>query len=683
MNLDSQKQPQTKRFLRLAIVLVVLAVQFSFIAWSIRSAIPPGNEREVDGYQKWSEEVVDIAASLPVQDGGRVKPFSTYAGFFMLNLHGSRKMEIKSSGEGKEIGSSEFLLDCLFRPDLAKKLPVFRVEDSDVVEALGIEVGKKRARYSFEQIEVGYEKLLERGREIQEKASQRGGDSLTRLENQTKDLADKVLRMQGLMVSFEFAREKMIAGDAAPFTAPGGERMDLSLFSSWVKSYPNLGAILQQMGVKSEKDIPEALRSVFAKLEMNMQKARYGVPMFPPYNAEQETWKPLGATMKEMTEKLGRGEPAPWGKLSADMATVENVAKFSAEPKSKNLADAMQVWHDDLRQRTDAIGFGHKIDSEVTYYQRDYFTYGIVYFILAFILTAFGWFAPAGLWGKILNFLAWTALAMAMIYVVSGIFHRCWLMSRPPVGNLYDTIPFITVIGAGVFAIAELLTRRRVMLSFAALMGMAGLFLASRFEVAEAKDHMDPLVAVLRSNFWLATHVVMVTIGYSGGLMACVLSHVYVHLRLAGVYENDKRSQRFYTRSVYGLVCFTLFFSLVGTVLGGIWANDSWGRFWGWDPKENGALLIVLWSLIILHSRLAGWMREWGLHIAAIFGGIIVGFSWWGVNLLGVGLHNYGFINGLGKIYVFYGIEALAMLVGVTAMIMTRKKTKKVAESPK
>lgn len=673
MKPESPNQAGTQRSIRLAIVIAVLVFQFVVIAWAIRSVIPPSEVPEVVDYQKWSDEVIDIAESFPVQDGGRVKPLSTYAGFFMLNLHGSRKMEITSSGETLEIGPTEFLLDCLFRPELAKELPIFRVEDSDVVEAIGIEVGKKRARYSFNQISEGYDKLLERGREIQEKASQTGNDSLSRLESQTKDLADKVLRMQGMTVYFDFAREQMIGSDK-PFETPDGESLDLQKYSAWVKSYPNLGMILREMGVNTSEDIPAGLRTVFAKLELNMNKAQFGVPLIPPYEAQEDTWKPLGATMLEMTEKLGRGEPVAWGELSADMEKVENLAVLAEEPDSSEFASALQTWHDDLRQRTADRGLGHKIDSEVTYYHRDYFTNGIVYFLIAFLFTAIGWFAPAGLWGKIFNYLAWAGLVVGLVYVSIGIFHRCWLMSRPPVGNLYDTIPFITVIGASVFALVELMTRRRVMLSFAALMGVAGLFLASRFEVAEARDHMDPLVAVLRSNFWLATHVIVVTIGYSGGLMACVLSHVYVHLRLAGVYENDQKTQRFYTRAVYGLICFTLIFALVGTVLGGIWANDSWGRFWGWDPKENGALLIVIWCLIILHARIAGWMREWGIHISAIFGGIIVGFSWWGVNLLGVGLHNYGFIEGLGKINVFYGIEVLAMLVGVAAMMMTKKK---------
>ena len=98
-------------------------------------------------------------------------------------------------------------------------------------------------------------------------------------------------------------------------------------------------------------------------------------------------------------------------------------------------------------------------------------------------------------------------------------------------------------------------------------------------------------------------------------------------------------------RMTYGVVCFATLFSFVGTVLGGIWADQSWGRFWGWDPKENGALLIVLWNAIILHARWGGLVRERGLVNLAVFGNIVTSFSWFGVNMLGIGLHSYGFME--------------------------------------
>ena len=99
------------------------------------------------------------------------------------------------------------------------------------------------------------------------------------------------------------------------------------------------------------------------------------------------------------------------------------------------------------------------------------------------------------------------------------------------------------------------------------------------------------------------------------------------------------------TRMVYGIVCFATLFSFVGTILGGIWADQSWGRFWGWDPKENGALLIVIWCAIVLHARWGGLIKERGLMAMAVFGNIITSISWFGVNMLGIGLHSYGFMD--------------------------------------
>jgi ABC-type transport system involved in cytochrome c biogenesis permease subunit len=203
-------------------------------------------------------------------------------------------------------------------------------------------------------------------------------------------------------------------------------------------------------------------------------------------------------------------------------------------------------------------------------------------------------------------------------------------------------------------------------------MGTFLILLARLFEVGDAKDHMDPLVAVLRSNYWLSTHVVTITLGYAAGLVTAVISMVYVMLRGLRLDEGDKSLRRSLTRAVYGMVCLTLFLSLVGTVLGGIWANDSWGRFWGWDPKENGALLIVLATLAILHGRMGGYLREWGTHLASILLAMIVIFSWWGVNLLGVGLHNYGFADGGGYINAVYGVIGLFIVFGFVAMFLEK-----------
>jgi hypothetical protein len=108
---------------------------------------------------------------------------------------------------------------------------------------------------------------------------------------------------------------------------------------------------------------------------------------------------------------------------------------------------------------------------------------------------------------------------------------------------------------------------------------------------------------------------------------------------------------------VYGVLAFATLFSFVGTVLGGIWADQSWGRFWGWDPKENGALLIVIWCVLYLHARWGKVFGEIGLMNIAILGNIVTAWSWFGVNMLGVGLHSYGFMDK-----AFYGLLAYAIV---------------------
>ncbi len=118
-------------------------------------------------------------------------------------------------------------------------------------------------------------------------------------------------------------------------------------------------------------------------------------------------------------------------------------------------------------------------------------------------------------------------------------------------------------------------------------------------------------------------------------------------------------------RLIFGIVCFALLLSFVGTVLGGLWADDSWGRFWGWDPKENGALMIVLWNAIILHARLGGMIQARGLALLSLGGNVITAWSWFGVNQLGKGLHSYGFTSGITFwLLVFVTSQIAFILVG-------------------
>jgi ABC-type transport system involved in cytochrome c biogenesis permease subunit len=317
----------------------------------------------------------------------------------------------------------------------------------------------------------------------------------------------------------------------------------------------------------------------------------------------------------------------------------------------------------------EARGEYDKIELEVTLARLDPFYRSLYGYLLAFLLVALTWLAPNRWVGRA----AWVVLLATLAYHVAGIVLRCVLRGRPPVSTLYDTMLFISAVGVGACLLAERINRRGIALALAPVLGSLLLFLADKFEALKGEDTMPQLVAVLDTNFWLATHVVCISIGYTGGLVAALIAHVTVLGRVTGLKRGDDDFYRTLSRMTYGMLCFGLLFSVVGTILGGIWANDSWGRFWGWDPKENGALMICLSQIAILHARMGGYLKPFGVAMATVFGGMIVVWSWWGVNLLGIGLHSYGFTGGIWTgLMVFGAVEATVLASGFAAWLAGR-----------
>lgn len=671
------------RPLRLGLALFFLVSLFGLVGYGIRGVIPEREVREVSGYAPWSDEVVEVASEIPVQDGGRVKPLATYARFKMLSFHGALTMKVESGGAVHKIGPMEWLLDCMFRPEVVDDLPIFRLDDAKILEFLNIETKKRRARLSFNDIqkggsadEDGLQQLLARGRELLERREAEGEESLSDYEKKTLDFAQLVLNYTGIRDSFDIIRPGLPEIDRSQLAFVDGKHLEMldkvsdsSHFFYWLP-------ILDRL-VNSTRQL-ESLEARKFEYELNRQVtfAKYGPSLLAPQSAEDDTWMNLGSGV----ERFLRNELDDPTIFFKDFRALAEIGEAAQSPHSAVFLEKLTSWKKDFTYRAEVRDEAEKIKTEVSYYERNYFMRGLAWFIFAFLISALGWIVRDGKGGRVIQGSTAFIFMIAVAYVLAGITHRYMITGRPPVSNLYDTIPFITAGAVVVLGIAEFLTRRRILLSLGAAVGVIGLFFAFRFELGDAQDNMDPLRAVLDSNYWLATHVVTITIGYSGGLIACFLSMTYVFLALAGVMKDPKAFHRFMTRTVYGITCFTLLFSLVGTVLGGIWANDSWGRFWGWDPKENGALLIVLWSLIILHCRLAGWMKGWGIHLMSILGGSVVVFSWWGVNMLGVGLHSYGFVEGESTVFFFYGATVIAFLVGVVAWGIERSQKSVVAK---
>ncbi len=204
----------------------------------------------------------------------------------------------------------------------------------------------------------------------------------------------------------------------------------------------------------------------------------------------------------------------------------------------------------------------------------------------------------------------------------------------------------------------------------ASVIGFTTLIIAHH--LASQGDTLEMMRAVLDSNFWLATHVVCITIGYSSTFLSGFLAVFYIlRKRFDPRWDGAKAAEL--ERMVYGIVCFSLLFSFIGTILGGIWADQSWGRFWGWDPKENGALMIVLWNAFILHARLGNLVKPKDVIVMAVFGNIVTACSWFGVNMLGIGLHSYGWMD---KAFTWLAIFVVSQMAVMALGIWTPKTIK-------
>ena len=599
---------------------------------------------------RWSPEAVDVFARLPVQDGGRVKPLSTFAGFALLGLNGRRDVGTPS---GARLDPTEWMMDCLFFPEEATHYESFLVQDAEALDALGLahEGKSRRARYSYMDLEPARAKLFE--------LAQQYNDIDEKLRNpvqgQILNLAHNVMQFEtiasllGPVVRGPSAADS--PGLAKVFGAASRPSLaDVLTHASELK--PFLGGGDDPHAAPGTAASDEALRGWIDEVVSGSR----GLALIPPSASAKD--KPEWMSPSDVTEGvIVHGES-----LAPQIAAL---AELEAMAVARDDAYTFRTHAETFRDRVVALaesrGEYGKIPLEVTFYRADFFYNALYAFVAAFLLVAFSWVKPA----KWLTRGAVLGIGVGTLLLVAGITMRCIIRERPPVSTLYETVLFVTAVAVIGSMITEYVNRQGIALALATVLGTGGLFLANKYELQEHVDTMPSLVAVLDTNFWLATHVTCVTIGYGAGLLAGAIGHVYVLGRVFGLKKGNTGFYKTLNSMTYGMLCFGLLFSVVGTVLGGIWANESWGRFWGWDPKENGALTIVLWELIVLHARMGGYLRDFGVAMASVFGTAVVASSWWGVNLLGVGLHSYGFTSGiLWALLVFYGIEALVLVAG-------------------
>ena len=606
----------------LAIVAAVFCVLFLAIA-----AFKPAPAREFNGGD---------FSRLPVLLNGRFKPMDTVARTSLLVIHGKQSLTLydEKSGEKRreKLPAVEWLLEVLFDAPSADKRRPFLIVNAEVLSLIGEKPGEKK-HFTFEELNPHLA-------EIERQAIMADG-----IEAQLRSpFQRQVLKLQRAIGLYSRLQHSLQLPGATGATA------ELDRFLASVD--PGLEASRLR---KDGKPFDEEARATLTKLAAGHFRQAEHAWFFPVPPAKSgpdtkpEDWRKIGtAVMQSVDEEGGLPETVKGYAVLGDAYRAGDESDFQAGARElrEHLAGVQPV-------------VTSKVGRETSFNRFAPFTQSTVLYIIAFLLACFFWL---GGW-KPLGQAAMIVLFFALAVHAGGLFTRMWLESRPPVTNLYSSAVFVGFGSVVLGALLEWIYRNGVGTATAAIIGIVTLVIARHLAVGG--DTMEMMRAVLDSNFWLATHVIVITLGYSATFLAGTLALIYI-LRKFAFGQLEAATGKSLARMVYGIVCFATLFSFVGTILGGIWADQSWGRFWGWDPKENGALLIVLWNAIILHARWGGMIRERGLMVLAVFGNIVTAWSWFGTNMLGVGLHSYGFTDAAFRwLLIFVVTQLLFMGLGM------------------
>jgi len=307
-----------------------------------------------------------------------------------------------------------------------------------------------------------------------------------------------------------------------------------------------------------------------------------------------------------------------------------------------------------------------KFPLELVYHEAMPFLWARIFYILAFIFFVISFASPKRHW----YWLGLLSIIAGFLPHTMGMAARIIIMGRPPVSSLYETFIFVGFISVLLGIGIEYFNRQWLGIVTAAICGTVLLFIAGKYS-AEG-DTLKMLVAVLNSNFWLATHVTTITMGYGATCVAGILGHIWLIQaslgRKAAVLESTYKT-------ILGIMGVALTLTFLGTNLGGIWADQSWGRFWGWDPKENGALMIVLWITILFHAKFARMVNAKGIAVGCVIGMMVVMWAWFGVNLLSIGLHSYGFTSGIANALIIYAVFEILFLILTSFLVLCRTQS--------
>ncbi len=613
---------------------------------------------------------------LPVLLAGRIQPFDSVARNALLQMRstGDVPLEVVPSWmfwhHPKKLKATEWLLEVMTRPETADTRPIFLIHHPDLLGELKLQdkgMEKSGLRYySFKDLEPVLKDIGEQS----EKAGEVKSEVQSTFQKQVLKLANALQLYQRLKVTLQPEGVEDFAGELTELQRNLGPA--------------RAAAQASETGGAVDK---EALGRLAQPLQHFELMKRFGYALVvPPLDPAKgrERWQNAGASL---AESVGTGEIHPAMKQLAAIATAYRQNK----PEDFNRAVAgYREWLKPNFEKELRKG-----GAEFYFNDTKAFLHATIIYICALVLAAVAilTFTVVPNLSESLRRSAFYLVLLAGAVHTFGLVFRMALEGRPPVTNLYSSAIFIGWATMIFGVVIERIYRVGIGSLVASLAGFITLLIAHN--LALGGDTMEMLRAVLDTNFWLATHVVVITLGYASTFFAGLLAILYIFLGVFTPLLTQKLSAaqspgslsasainpsvqhssnpgiratppvelgKALSKMVYGVVCFATLFSFVGTVLGGIWADQSWGRFWGWDPKENGALLIVLWNALLLHARWGGLVRDRGIMNLAIFGNIVTSFSWFGVNMLGIGLHSYGFMEEAFKWLMIFMVSQFAII---------------------
>lgn len=564
---------------------------------------------------------LDALRAVPVMHDGRVKPLDTVARQTIRQITGRAYFGIPVETEGElkvaeKMDPVELVLALMSDPEGWAQVPMIQVELLELRDWLGMPRSHTHiaamSLIEHPQFHARAQELFARSAE----AEQQGTRFVpSRLEQAIMDVA----RREG---HFRAACHGALLG-LFPYPSDEG-------FFQWLTDQDAQGDsnAVARVALMHYRELP-------GRLSESQRRAAF---------VERAGWMPLSALLNTDPAELPPSVRDRWtaaGGLWAN-ALRQYAAGGPADAAVLELARRLPGY-------TGASTPTDRIHLEVFYNALHPFRWAVGLFLLSAVVFAVATQVPAARWVYAAGIVTLMAAAAVHVY---GFYLRVRISGWAPVTNMYETIIWVALVCAVLGLVLELIYRWKA-IGLAAAITAAVCGLIADIIPPNLGAEIRNLQPVLRSNFWLSTHVTTIVSSYAAFALALGLGNLALGIYLFA--PGRKEALRRLSLFIYRALQVGVLLVAAGTILGGVWADQSWGRFWGWDPKEVWALIVLLVYLALLHARYAGWVGQFGLTAGAVLGFQTVIMAWYGVNfVLGVGLHSYGFgTGGRGQVFTY------------------------------